>query len=121
MKAYSLDLRQKIINIYNREPISQRLLAKRFCVSLSFVQTLLKRYRTDGTIAPLPHGGGQTPKLMPQQLALLTELVAENNNATLEELCALLYYKTQVRLSRSSMGRIKQQLEMTRKKNSPCP
>ena len=37
MKAYSLDLRQKIINVYEQEEISQRQLAERFCVALSFV------------------------------------------------------------------------------------
>ena len=42
MKFYSVDLRQKIINVYETEPISQRQLAKRFCVALSFVQKLLK-------------------------------------------------------------------------------
>jgi transposase len=44
MKFYSVDLRQKIINVYETEPISQRQLAKRFCVALSFVEKLLKRY-----------------------------------------------------------------------------
>jgi len=45
MKFYSVDLRQKIINVYETEPISQRQLAQRFCVALSFVQKLLKQYR----------------------------------------------------------------------------
>jgi transposase len=43
MKAYSLDLRQKVIDAYNRKQGSQRQLAKRFSVSLSFIQDLLKR------------------------------------------------------------------------------
>ncbi|MEM6612472.1 MAG: transposase, partial [Cyanobacteria bacterium P01_C01_bin.72] len=30
MKAYSLDLRQKIIDVHNKEKISQRQLARRF-------------------------------------------------------------------------------------------
>ncbi len=34
MKAYSLDLRQKIIETYETENISQRQLAKRFRVAL---------------------------------------------------------------------------------------
>lgn len=34
MKAYSLDLRQKILNTYLEGGISQRQLAKRFCVTL---------------------------------------------------------------------------------------
>ena len=35
MKPYSLDLRQKIIETYEQEAISQRNLAKRFRVALS--------------------------------------------------------------------------------------
>ncbi|MGV2827888.1 hypothetical protein [Myxosarcina sp. GI1(2024)] len=52
MKAYSLDFRQKIIDVYNQEEISQRQLAKRFDVALSFIFKLLKQYRTTGEIAP---------------------------------------------------------------------
>ncbi|MBI1243196.1 helix-turn-helix domain-containing protein, partial [Chrysosporum ovalisporum Ak1311] len=44
MKAYSLDFRQKILDTYLESGISQRQLAKRFCVSLSFVEKLLKQY-----------------------------------------------------------------------------
>jgi transposase len=38
MKAYSLDLRQKIINAHNNKEDSLRQLASRFQVSLNFVQ-----------------------------------------------------------------------------------
>ncbi len=48
MKAYSLDLRQKIIDVYKQEEISQRQLAQRFCVALSFVVKLLRQYRKTG-------------------------------------------------------------------------
>ena len=52
MKAYSVDLRQKVIDAYNQREGAQRQLAKRFRVSLSFVENLLKRYRSDGTVEP---------------------------------------------------------------------
>lgn len=58
MKAYSLDLRQKIIDVYEQEEISQRQLAKRFNVALSFVVKLLKQYRATGKITPKPFAGG---------------------------------------------------------------
>ena len=53
MKAYSVDLRQQIIDAHNQQEGSQRQLAKRFRVSLTFIENLLKRYRTDGTVEPL--------------------------------------------------------------------
>ena len=54
MKAYSIDLRQKIINVYEAEEISQPQLATRCNVALSLVVKLLRQYRTTGQIAPKP-------------------------------------------------------------------
>jgi transposase len=64
MKPYSCDLRHKVIKAHNNQEGSQRQLAKRFSVSLSFVQDLLRRYRNSGTVEAKPHGGGQKPKLL---------------------------------------------------------
>ena len=71
MKAYSLDFRQKIVDSYFNEDTSQRKVAKRFDVALSFVEKLLKQRRETNDIAPKPHGGGRTPKLNTQQLSLV--------------------------------------------------
>jgi len=117
MKAYSIDLRQKIVEAYNNQEGSQRQLAKRFRVSLSFVQSLLQRYRQVGTVEPKAHGGGNPAKLSPEQLEVVEQLVAEDNDATLKELCLLLQQRTQVKVSRATMGRIVLSLKLTRKKN----
>lgn len=82
MRAYSLDLRQKIIEAYNNQESSQRQLAKRFKVSLSFVQKLLKRYRQEATIDPKSGGRGFTAKLT-QHASLIDQLIEQNNDATL--------------------------------------
>lgn len=116
MKPYSLDFRRKIVETYVNEPISQRKLANRFRISLSFVEKLLKQLRETGELAPKPHGGGQTPKLNEQQLELLSALVESHNDATLAELCELLEQETQVSLSSSTMWRVLKQLNQTRKK-----
>ena len=87
MKAYSLDLRQKVIDAYNHNEGSQRQLAKRFSVSLSFIQDLLKRYREAGTIASREHGGGPTAKLNAEQVMLVARLIEDDNDAILVELC----------------------------------
>lgn len=117
MSLYSADLRQKVLDVHRQGNISQRQLARRFSVSLSFVQNLLKRYRQTGTITPKAHAGGRVAKLNTQHLQQLDTLVAQNNDATLEQLCDLLECQTQVRLSRSSMGRWVQYLKLTYKKN----
>lgn len=116
MKAYSIDLRQKIIDAYHSQPISQRQLALQFGIALSFLQKLLKQYRQTGDIAPQPHGGGGQLKLAPEQLAILVSLIETNNDATLVELCHLLQEQTGVRVSRATMGRMTQRLKLTLKK-----
>ncbi len=75
MKAYSLDLRQKIIDVYNKEKISQRRLAKRFDVALSFIVKLLRQYRASGEISPKPFNGGVKLKLSPENLVVLADLI----------------------------------------------
>lgn len=118
MKAYSIDFRQKILEAYETTPLSQRQLARKFSVTLSFIQKLLKQYRLTGNIAPLPHGGGGKLKLEVEQLEVLAHLIETQNDATLEELCDLLEKKTGVRLSRATMGRMTQHLNLTVKKNA---
>ncbi len=75
---------QKIIDAYRNKEGSYRQLAKRFHVSLSFIQTLLGRYLDTGSLEPLPHGGGNQPKIKNEHLEILLKIVVENNDATLE-------------------------------------
>lgn len=117
MKSYSVDFRQKILETYYSQPISQSQLANKFSVARSFVQKILKQHRLTGNIAP-KHGGGVKLKLSPNQLALLAELIESNNDATLEELCDLLAAQTGVVVSRATMGRMTQRLKLTVKKNT---
>jgi len=116
MKAYSLDLRQKIIETNCTEMITRKALAARFKVSESFIGNLLKQFRETGDISPKPHGGGHPLKLSPEQLVSLVEIVEENNDATLDELSHLLEEKEQVSVPRSSMGDLMQRLDLRRKK-----
>ncbi len=121
MRPYSLDLRQKIIEVYTKEKISGRQLSIRFKVALSFVQKLIKQYDNTGDIHPRPHGGGKKLKLTEEQLEVLGEIVSKNNDATLEELCKLLQERTTVKISRATMGRMMQRLNFTFKKKRYRP
>lgn len=46
MKAYSIDLREKIVNAYSEGDTSIRKVAQRFGVAKSFVQKLLSLNKT---------------------------------------------------------------------------
>lgn len=118
MKPYPIEFRQKILEVYEKENISIRKLAQRFCVAPSFIQKLIKQSKETGDIHPLLQGGSPQPKLNQEQLIDLVEILESNNDATLSELCNLLEAKVQVRVSRATMGRITQKLNYTVKKNA---
>jgi len=86
MQAYSEDLRAKVIEVYEREAPSQRELARRFDVSLNFIVTLLRLYRTTGSLAPRPHPGCPPKKLTPKVLEHLEAELEKTPDATLAEL-----------------------------------
>lgn len=117
MKAYSNDLRQKIVETNKRERESIQQTAKRFDVSYSFAWKLIKGYQQTGLVNPKPHGGGAKPKLNSSQLGVVAQLNEQKNDATLEELVIQLEETTGVKVSRATMGRVILKLKLTRKKN----
>ena len=118
MKAYSIDLRQKIIDTYQAGDISQRQLAERFRVALSFIEKLLKQYRETGSIAPKIRTEQTPTKLNSAQLTKLEELVIADNDATLAELREKLKEATGVLIGRSTVDRMLQKLNLTCKKKA---
>lgn len=121
MKAYSIDFRQKILDTYHTEPISQKAIAKRFSVALSFVQKLLKQYRETKNITPRTDRCGVKGKLNAEQLLILAQLIEVNNDATLEELRYLLYGKIGFSVSRATIARMIKLLDITVKKKLSSP
>jgi len=115
MQAYSTDFRQKVVQAYEARRGSQRVLARLFGVSLSFVQELLQRYRQTGSVAPKPHGGGNPSKVR-AHLTEIARLQAEQPDASLAERCEQLAKTVQVQVSRMTMSRALKHLELTRKK-----
>jgi transposase len=79
MKAYSLDLRQKIIEVYKQDELSQRQLARHFRVTLGFISKLLKQYRETGEMGSKIRTQQTPTKLNPEQLGILTRLVESQN------------------------------------------
>ena len=121
MKAYSLDLRQKIVRACDQQLGSQRAIAALFGVSQSFVEKLLHRRRTTGAVTARPHGGGARPSCDAEALALVQRLVEAQSDATLEELCEQLSQQRGLRVSRPTMSRVLQRLGWPRKKSHSMP
>jgi transposase len=119
MKAYSLDLRQKIVDAYATGDISQRKLAENFGVTLGFVQNLLKRQRELGSIAPKVRTEQTPTKLNADQLEILRQLVEAQPHATLAELRDQLYEQTAVSIGVATVDRmVRLKLNLRFKKKS---
>jgi transposase len=118
MKAYSLDLREKIVAAYAQGGRSQRQLAQQFGVALSFIEKLLKQQRETGSLAPKVRTQQTPTKLNDEQLQVLAQLVEVHNEATLDELRFQLEQKTGVLIGRSTVDRMLTKLKLTVKKNT---
>ena len=116
MRAYSLDLRERIISSHE-EGISIRKLAKQFKVSKGMVSNLIKLKRETGSIAPKPARGGKPGQLAGKE-AELGAMVQKYPDLTLEEYCEYWDEQTGVRVSASTMCRELKKEKWTLKKNS---
>lgn len=86
MAPYSMDLRERVVAALDGGEGSQREIARRFRVSLSFIVRLLERRREAHTLAPKPHGGGPTSALTSQDEQRLGQLIDKQKDATLDQL-----------------------------------
>jgi len=114
MRAYSMDIRERVIE--NLDPESMRKTAKRFRVSEYFVYRLKQRYREAGTLAPQPHGGGHGLLVDEAGGGFLRAVLAEASDLTLNELCERYEGRFACKVSKSSMDRALRRLNLTRKK-----
>lgn len=121
MKAYSLDLRQKVIAAIDRGGETYAQIAATFGVSESFLYKLLRQRRATGEIAPLPHGGGVPVKLDDAKLEMLVDLVADQPDATLAELRQGLQRRAKVAVSVSTVWRALEQIKFPLKKKPNAP
>jgi transposase len=85
MKAYSQDLRERVVHACDERRQTRQEIADRFGVSTSWIRRLLQRRRETGSFAAKPHAGGAV-KMTPERRDRLVVLVAEQPDATLAEL-----------------------------------
>ena len=90
MKAYSLDLRERVAAACAKPGAKIHAVAARFVVSLSFANKLLRRQRTSGSLAALPAGNGPAPLGSALGQAHLRACLVAQPDATLDELRTLL-------------------------------
>jgi transposase len=117
MKAYSMDLRERVVAACDRREGTREEIARRFAVSVAWVYNLLRRRRQTGSFAPKPHGGGQQPAFDRAGSERLRQAVADRPDATLEEL----RQAVGVACGNSAVHRALERLGLPRKKSRSGP
>ncbi len=119
MKAYSLDLRERIVRAV-AAGASQAAVARTFGVGRATVQRYLYRQREGAPLTPRPIPG-RAARIGPAQEPLLRAQLADSPDATLAEHCARWEEAHGVRLSVAAMQRTIVRLGWTRKKRASGP
>lgn len=105
MRPYSSDLRLRVLKAYLSGEGSQREIARRYDVSRSFVQKLIRQYNETGSVDARPHGGGARKKVGIEGSPILQDIVARKPEATLDEISTEYARHTGVEVSVSTIHR----------------
>jgi len=115
MKPYSIELREKIVKIYEQGDTSIRKVAARFDVSKGFVQKILKQKQTTGHVEPKKQGGS-LKSVLHSRTTELTQMVEKFPDSTLSEYYEYWLMNYNEAISPSMMCRELQKQNLTRKK-----
>jgi transposase len=115
MRAYSIDLRQRVLEDCDGGGTTREV-ALKYRVSESWVRRLKQRRREQGEVAPRRSGNPQPPRWR-AHAEQLEQLVAQQPDATLGELQQRLGTK----LSLQTLARALRALQLTFKKKSFVP
>ena len=115
-KAYSQDLRDRVIDAVERGEMSRRAAARRYEISEFVVIKWLERVERDGSREPVGHGGHRASKLAPHR-DFLQAARTEKTDVTLQALCDRLSLAERgVKADTSMMSRFFRKIGVTFKK-----
>jgi len=120
MRAYSIDLRKRVIASIESGECNIPEAARRYEVSEPTIERWVARKRSTGTYAPLPHAGGKPRKLATAEAAIRAAVKAQPD-ATLQELCERVEQETKIKSDPSLMCRELAWLKLPRKKSRSMP
>lgn len=115
MKAYSIDLREKIVQAYEHGNTSVRKVATNFGVTKSFVQKLLLMKKKEGHVKPKKQGGAVKGELDGYDVQLAA-MVKHYPDKTLLEYCEYWATAYNIWVSTSTMCRALKKQNLTLKK-----
>ena len=120
MRAYSIDLRERVVASVESGECNIPTAARRYKVSEPTIERWLARNRRLGNVAPLAHAGGPSRKLAVAE-ATIRAAVKAQPDATLQELCERVEKETGIKSDRSMMCRELARLKLPRKKSRSMP
>jgi transposase len=115
-RAYSGDLRQRVIAAATAGGQSREEIARQFAVGRSSVYRWVETAKTEGRLEAKPLRGGPGPVIRDEAEAALRRLVKSENHLSLAEYRDRLADETGVRLHPWTVGRALRRLRLTRKK-----
>lgn len=121
MAAFSLDLRQRILDAALVGDATEQAVADRFRVSRSFVQKLKRLHRATGSLAPSTARRGPAPTLSTDDRTALAAWVQAAADRTGRELAARLADERGVRVSDRTVNRALAAMGLTLKKRRSGP
>jgi transposase len=116
MKAFSMDLRERIISAVESGQYSQAEVSEQYQVSLSFVEKLLHRWQATGDIIPKLYTPGRK-RVLAAYGTWIRAAVDEQPDITLAELCDQMEEEHGISVRSSMMWRELEQLELPLKKS----
>jgi transposase len=112
----SLDLRERVVDAYERKEGTEKELAQRFGVSVNSVSRWKRLKETTQSLAPQLWTRGRKRSIDDEGAEILKSLVEETPDATIEDLKEAYINKTGITVSDSSIKRCLKRLKLTRKK-----
>lgn len=111
-RAYSVDLRQRVIAACEAGAQPRQEIAAQFQISEGTLYDWLRRWRAHGSYAPAPHGGGVSSGL---DRAVLRALIEEDNDRTLAEYADAYQARTGRRFSVPRLCTALKEMKLSRK------
>lgn len=118
MRPIPVELRERVIMAYEADPTqTQEALGKRFLLSQGSVSNILAKHRKQESLEP-DKPSGRPHKLSSSEHEFLKQLTKEKSDMTLAEQVLELEKQRGVKVGKSTLCRILQQLHLTRKKKT---
>ena len=120
-KAYSDDLRRKLLEAHDRGEGSLHVLARRFGVSVPWAWKISRQRRRSGQIERVQQRHGPPSRMTAAVQASLRELVRQQPDVTLMELQQRLWTSERVRVSFQHLWRVLRNMGLGLKKSRSTP